>query len=86
MDNLTATSIAAAKSGMSYGTYVAKHGIIHAGKQNSVVSTARICPECGNEFSPVGRHIKAIYCSYECRYFHDRRVAMERYHERKKTK
>lgn len=86
MDNLTATVLAASKAGMSYGMYVAAHGIRYANKPVVVDGPTRICPECGEEFSMAGRYSRAIYCSPECQQRHGSKVALRRYHERKEAK
>ena len=86
MDSLTATVLAAQNLGISYGAYVAAHGVVQPKAQPQADSAARICPECGKEFTPVGRHIRAVYCSDECRYLRNRKIALKRYHESKNVK
>lgn len=51
MDNLAATAIAAERAGMSYGKYVALHGIRCVEKPIVADVPTKICPECGKTFT-----------------------------------
>lgn len=86
MDNLTATAIAAQRAKMSYGQYVALHGIRCVEKPIVVDVPTKICEECGRKFEAVGRKSFAKYCSSECQTAHSRKMALQRYHEQKKVK
>lgn len=85
MDNLSATAIAAQRAGMSYGKYVALHGI-RCSEPIVVDVPTKICPECGKEFPIAGRRWNTIYCDPECQILHGQRLALQRYYERKKAK
>ena len=85
MDNLTATAIAAGKAGMSYGQYVALHGIRCVEKPIVADVPTKICPECGKAFPRVGRRSHAVYCDPECQRIHNEKLALQRYHERKNS-
>lgn len=87
MDNLTATILAAQKAGMSYGQYVALHGVKSKPKRKrkpKYPTPMKKCPECGNEFPAIGHKAVATYCSSECQEAHNRRAANKRYYEKKK--
>ena len=55
-----------------------------AGLLPKVKPSAMICPECGKEFSPVGKKHNVVYCSSDCQRTHNRKTIIERYHDRKK--
>lgn len=84
MDNLTATAIAAERSGMSYGKYVALHGIECSEIPTGSSAPTKICPECGSMFSMRGRKWNTTYCTPVCQMIHNRKEYLKRYHEKKK--
>ena len=84
MDNLTATAIAARKADMSYGKYVALHGIRCVSKPIETDAATKICPECGRAFSMRMRKWNTTYCDPVCQLIHNRKETAKRYHEKKK--
>jgi predicted nucleic acid-binding Zn ribbon protein len=75
MDNLTMDVLAAARAGMSYGQWKAKHPKTkqEPKKKKPVeveVNTYAICPVCNKPFRPTGR--QRVMCSTECRVQRDR--------------
>lgn len=65
LDNITLTSIAAEKAGMSYGKYVALYGVVAEEKEKpKPKGLPWVCPVCGKEFSD--RKGGAVYCSEQC--------------------
>lgn len=82
MDSITLTCIAAEKSGMSYGKYVAMFGCAHKGEEKKPIPSihSKVCPECGRTFSPETNKMK--YCSKEC----CDKAAGRRYLQRKREK
>ena len=66
MDNLTATAIAAQRAKMSYGQYVALHGVHKIDKPFVFESFTKVCRECGKEFSVEGKRSHIVFCSDKC--------------------
>ena len=83
MDRLSRTIRAADAAGMSYGKYVAAYGVA---PEKAIIDPnvpTRICKECGEPFSMVGRSPNSLYCSPTCQRSHSMRIYMKRYYERK---
>lgn len=86
-DYLTLCSIAAQKTGTSYGKYMAMHGYhppIQADTDEAEApqGIVKICPQCGKEFWQEKIRRK-VYCSFECQRAHAQSAAYRRYHDRK---
>lgn len=84
MDNISATAIAARRAGMSYGQYVALHGIRYSDKPILADVPTKVCPECGKEFPAKGRRANAVNCDAECQRKYNIKKESKRYYERKK--
>lgn len=85
MDNLSATALAARRAGMSYGKYVALHGVRKISEPIVVDEPTKVCNGCGKEFLANSRGRLARYCSEKCQYQHNLTVINVRYHKNKKT-
>lgn len=84
MDNLSATALAARRAGMSYGKYVALHGVRKVIEPIVIDEPKKVCKGCGKEFLANSRGRLARYCSPECQYRFSIRASLYRYHSRKK--
>lgn len=82
MDNLSATALAASRAGMSYGQYVALHGVRKVIEPIVVDEPKKFCKACGEGF--YNKRPDAVYCSDRCRTREATRRATERYRSRKK--
>lgn len=76
MDNLTADVLAAARAGMSYGQWKAKHPNTKPVEEKLIVRDLkpheynRVCRVCGKNF--VTTNARTLVCSEECKREHKR--------------
>lgn len=85
MDNLAATALAARRAGMSYGNYVALHGVCNQNKPIVVDEPMKLCPECRKKFPAKSRRPDAVYCSTDCQEEASRKSTLDAYYRRKKA-
>ena len=85
MANLTATALAARRAGMSYGNYVALHGVINLTEPIVVDEPMKVCPECRKKFPAKSRRPDAVYCSIDCQEEASRKSTLDAYYRRKKA-